>query len=501
MAERAAECPLRDKLESEGGNRSGRMSHERSNGSRGGPYRIGSVSKEAEELPAGNSAVESARDGRHAPPLNSSPGAESPPVGVPIDSSSTPVVISPGPATMERQKEVNKRKAHSLIDKVYGRKNLWTAWRRVRANKGAHGLDRVTIHAFEADVRTHLEEIQRKLMEHRYEPQPVRRVYIPKSSDPKQRRPLGIPVVADRIVGQALLQILDPLFDPEMSDRSFGFRKGRKAHQAISTVIQDGKDGFRFVLDADIASFFDRIDHQVVMSRVRARIADGRVLDLIEAFLKAGVCEAGVVSVPTEGTPQGGVISPWLSNLVLDDLDKAIEAKGWRHVRYADDFVVLCTTHQEAQEALAYIKEVLAALKLSLHETKTRLTDFWAGFEFLGFRFRCHRLGIRPKSIERFKDKLRTLTRRLQGRNVEAVIAEVSPVVRGWAQYFGCAEVGSLFRTLDCWIRMRVRSFRFKRRCREDNHRLPNRRLSKWGLLSLQECRPVLRLSYMAAET
>jgi group II intron reverse transcriptase/maturase len=302
-------------------------------------------------------------------------------------------------------------------------------------------------------------------------------------------------------VGQALLQVLDPLFDSQMSNRSFGFRKGRKAHQAIATVIQDGKDGYRFVIDADIASFFDRIDHQVVMSRVRSRIADGRVLDLIEAFLKAGVHEAGAVSVPTEGTPQGGVISPWLSNLVLDDLDKAVESKGWRHVRYADDFVVLCISRQEAQEALAYIKEVLGALKLSLHQTKTRLTDFQQGFEFLGFHFRYHRLGVRPKSIERFKDKLRTLTRRQQGRNVEAVIAEVSPVVRGWAQYFGCAEVAALFKQLDGWIRMRIRSFRFKRRCRKDNHRLRNQRLKKWGLLSLQDCRPVLRLSYMVAET
>jgi len=308
-------------------------------------------------------------------------------------------------------------------------------------------------------------------------------------------------VVADRIVGQALLQVLDPLFDSQMSERSFGFRKGRKAHHAIAAVIRDAKEGFRVVVDADIVSFFDRLDHSVVMSRVRARIADGRVLNLIEAFLKAGVHEAGVVSVPTEGSPQGGVISPWLSNLVLDDLDKAIESKGWRHVRYADDFVVLCATRQEAEAALAYIKEVLEGLKLSLHETKTRLTDFQEGFDFLGFRFRWYRLGVRSKSVDRLKDKIRTMTQRQQGRNVEAVIADVAAVVRGWAQYFGCGEVTTLFARLDGWIRMRVRSFRFKRRCRKDNHRLRIRRLRKWGLLSLQECRPALRLSYMAAAT
>ena len=385
------------------------------------------------------------------------------------------------------------RKAHSLIDKVYRWDNLYRAWRRVRANKGAHGLDRVSIRQFEADWSTHLREIQRKLIEHRFQPSPVRRVYIPKSSDPSQRRPLGIPTVADRIVQQAILQIVEPLFDGLMSSRSFGFRRGRKAHEAIATVIRDGKDGFGAVLDADIRSFFDRIDHGVVMSRVRARIADGRVLDLIEMFLKAGVFENSVVTVPREGTPQGGVISPWLSNLVLDDLDKALEAKGWRHVRYADDFVVLLRTREEAAEALRYVQEVLGRLKLELHETKTRLTDFHSGFEFLGFHFHNYRLGVRRKSIDRFKERVRELTRRQQGRNVDAVLGDLNPVIRGWAGYVGVAQTSDLFADLDSWIRMRVRAFRFKRKSRNDNWRLPNRRLAKWGLLSLVDCRPKYR--------
>ncbi len=393
-----------------------------------------------------------------------------------------------------------KRKAHSLIDKVYRWDNLVAAWKRVRANKGAHGIDRVTIRHFEADLETHLREIQRKLMERRYSPKPVRRVYIPKASDPKKRRPLGIPVVTDRVVQQAILQIVDPIFDPEMSERSFGFRKGRKAHDAIAAAIQDAKEGYRHVVDADIASFFDEIGHDVAMSRVRARIADGRVLDLIEAFLKAGVMEGGVVTVPEAGTPQGGVISPWIANLVLDDLDKAIEAKGWRHVRYADDFVVLCRNREEAVEALVYVEEVLKGLKLSLHETKTRLTDFWEGFEFLGFRFRRYRVGIRPQAIERLKDKVRTLTRRQQGRNVDAVLADLNPVLRGWARYFGVGEVTHVMSSLDSWIRMRLRAFRLKRKCHNDNWRLPNRRLEKWGLLSLLHCRPTLRLSYVRAK-
>ena len=383
---------------------------------------------------------------------------------------------------------------------MYRWDNLVAAWKRVRANKGAHGLDRVTIRHFEADLETHLREIQRKLMERRYSPQPVRRVYIPKASDPTKRRPLGIPVVADRVVQQAIFQIVDPIFDPELSERSFGFRKGRKAHDAIATAIEDARAGYRWVVDADIASFFDEIGYDVAMSRIRARIADGRVLDLFEAFLKAGVMEGGVVTVPKAGTPQGGVISPWIANLVLDDLDKAIEAQGWRHVRYADDFVVLCRSREEAEHALAHVKEVLGNLQLSLQETKTRLTDFQEGFEFLGFRFRYYHLGIGTQAIERFKDKVRTLTRRQQGRNVDAVLADLNPVLRGWARYFGVGEVTELMTALDRWIRMRLRAFRFRRKCHHDNWRLPNRRLEKWGLLSLLHCRSAPRLSYVRAK-
>jgi RNA-directed DNA polymerase len=453
------------------------------------------------EVPAGHTAAGEARPvGRHTDKVESGSESEHRPPAALGEAASNLAPSQPGRVSTEDQSKP-VRKAHSLIDKVYRWENLYTAWRRVRANKGAHGLDRVTIRHFEADWEVHLREIQRQLIEKRYTPLPVRRVYIPKASDSKQRRPLGIPTVADRIVGQALLQILDPLFDSSMSERSFGFRKGRKAHHAIATVIRDAREGYRYVVDADIASFFDRISHQVTMSLVKARIADGRVLRLIEAFLKAGVCEDGSVHVPAEGTPQGGVISPWLSNLVLDVLDKALEGRGLRHVRYADDFVVLTRTRQEAEDALAFVAEVLGTLRLSLHETKTRLTDVHEGFEFLGFRFRRSRLGIRAKSLDLFKDKIRTLTRRQQGRNVEAVIADVNAFLRGWSGYFGVAEVSCTFRWLDSWIRMRIRSFRFQRRCHNDNWRLTNKRLAKWGLLSLHQCRPSYRLSLVDTPT
>jgi group II intron reverse transcriptase/maturase len=419
----------------------------------------------------------------------------------PIGDRSDEMASKPADSPSGRERVASQRKtvvkAHSLIDKVYSWDNLWTAWRRVRANKGAHGLDRVTIHAFEQDVETHLRELQRKLMEDRYEPLPVRRVYIPKASNPKQMRPLGIPTVTDRVCQQAVYQVLCPIFDPHFSARSYGFRPGRNARRAISAAMSDAEEGFRHVVDADIASFFDRLDHEVVMSLVCTRVADGRVLHLIKAFLKAGVSEDDIISVPTEGSPQGGVISPLLANIVLDAFDKAIEAKGWRHVRYADDFVILTRSPEEAAQALAYAKEVLGNLKLSLHETKTRLTDFHKGFEFLGFHFRSFRLGIRAKSLERFKDRVRFVTRRNQGRNVEAVLDDLNPIIRGYANYFGVAEVTRSFRKLDKWLRMRVRSFRLKRRVRTANHRLPNKKLAKWGMLSLLECRPRFRISYM----
>lgn len=385
------------------------------------------------------------------------------------------------------------RKAHSLIDKVYDPNNLHKAWKRVRRNRGSHGVDQVTIQMFEADLEHNLSAIERQLREQRYKPQPVRRVYIPKRSQPGKLRPLGIPTVKDRLVQQALLQIVEPRFDHTMSDRSFGYRKGRSAHDAITTLMLDVKDGYRHAVDADIKAFFDSIDHDVVMSRVRARIADGRVLDLFEAFLVAGVMEDGKVTVPTAGTPQGGVVSAWLSNLVLDDLDKALERGGLRHVRYADDFVVLCKSHTEARQALSLIREVLDSLQLQLHETKTRLSDVWKGFEFLRFRIKANRVSMSSRAIDDFKDHVRHLTRRKQGRNVEAMLSRLNPVIRGWVGYFGPAEVSRVLSRLDHWIRMRVRSFRFKRRKRHDNHRLPNRRLRKWGLLSLHECRPARR--------
>jgi RNA-directed DNA polymerase len=446
--------------------------------------------------PAGNTAAtKQGEEGHQIPPCRPVPGAEKPSTAGFRDRLDIPISPPPG-RTSAHGPRTPRLKAHSLIDKVYDGLNIYLAWRKVRSNKGAHGLDRVTIHMFEANLQVHLREIQRKLMQQRFLPSPVRRAYIPKTSNPKEKRPLGIPIVADRVVGQALLQVLDPLFDEQLSSRSFAYRKGRNTFGAMDTLIRDAKDGFRIVVDADIRSFFDRLCHRVVMSCVRRRIADGRVLDLILSFLKAGIYEHGEVRVPEEGAPQGGVISPWLANLVLDDLDKALEARGYRFVRYADDFLVLCKSRKEATEALAFVREILADLKLELNEEKTSISGIWAGFEFLGFRIAKDRITMTDRAIERFKDKVRRLTRRQQGRNVEQVLHRLNPVLRGVASYYGVAEVAKQFQALERWIRMRIRSFKTKKRRRTDNRRLPNKRLAKWGLLSLPACRPRRRLSF-----
>jgi RNA-directed DNA polymerase len=407
---------------------------------------------------------------------------------------------TPGHTSTKRQQDDNTKggeqtktiKAHSLIDKVYSWENLSRAYRKVRANKGAHGLDRVTLHMFDVDRDKHLREIQRKLMQNRYTWQPVKRVFIPKSSNAKELRPLGIPTVSDRIVGQALAQVLDPIFDRHLSDRSFAYRNGRSAHDAIATIEDDLKAGFRFVVDADVKSCFDEISHLVAMSCVTKRVADGRVLALLQTYLKSGVYEDGNVTVPSRGIPQGGVLSPMLMNLVLDNLDRVIEQKGLRIVRYADDFVVLCNTRDEAQTALALCGQTLRTLGLRLHPVKTAIVAAWNGFHFLGFQFKRGFISVSPQAIDRFKDKIRILTCRQQGRNIEAIIEDLTPRIRGWARYFGVAHCARTFAMLDSWIRMRLRGFKFKRRNHNDNWRLPNKKLQRWGFLSLLDCRPTV---------
>lgn len=353
---------------------------------------------------------------------------------------------------------MGKRKHHSLIDKVYALPNLLLAWEKVRVNRGAGGIDGQTIAQFEAKLLENLQELHRVLREGKYHPLPVRRVYIPKSDG--SERPLGIPAVRDRVVQQAVLQVLQPVFEPLFEDCSYGFRPARSAHQAIARIEQLRVLGYKHVVEVDLKSFFDTLDHELLVARVAEEIADGRILGLIRGWLEAGVLEEGAVRTQVAGTPQGGVISPLLANIYLHAFDRIMVWRGYQVVRYADDFVVLCKTPKKAERALEVVQQLLTEdLKLTIHPEKTRLTSFRAGFEFLGFHLHYRFKKPRKKAVEGFKDKVRKLTRRHQGKNLAEVIKALNPVIRGWGTYFRRTNWKVVAEDTDAWIRMRLRSF------------------------------------------
>jgi group II intron reverse transcriptase/maturase len=318
---------------------------------------------------------------------------------------------------------------------------------------------------------------------------PLRRKHIAKG--PGQTRPLGIPAVRDRVAQEVLRLLLSPIFDRLFHDNSYGFRPGRNCHMAVEKVLEFHRSGYTHVLDADIQGFFDNLPHGVIMTALRAEVADGNILDLVEKFLKAGVMEDGVFQPTRKGTPQGGVISPLLANIALNSLDWSLDQAGYRFVRYADDFVVLCRTEAQATEARTAVQQHLTSLGLTLSPQKTRLTKFREGFTFLGFAISSWSVTMRPKAVERFKTKVRELT--LRHRNLDQrVITKLNQVIRGTAHYFatGFSSCGDLFRGLDRWIRMRLRCMKFKRKSRADNGRLRLYHVRKRGLLFLSDLRP-----------
>jgi RNA-directed DNA polymerase len=311
-------------------------------------------------------------------------------------------------------------------------------------------------------------------------------VYIPKNRH--EKRPLGIPTVKDRVIQQAFRQIIEPIFEKEFSDNSFGFRPKRSCHDALKRVEQYKQEGYRYVVDADIKAFYDTIPHKLIMQRLCEKIADGWVLSSIENMLKAGVMEDGVYYKTSEGTPQGGVISPLLANLVGDCIDKELEKGGYTFVRYADDFIVMTKTKDALPAALSFVKEVVEGkLGLKLSESKTELTNFKRGFRFLGYHFVGRYKGISNKSMDKLKDNIRNSTKRTQGVNLKTVIGRLNPVIRGHVNYFQLGDMQKTYRTLDCWVRMRLRCFKFKRKWRTDNKRFPIHRFSKMGLLSFEQ--------------
>jgi RNA-directed DNA polymerase len=381
---------------------------------------------------------------------------------------------------------------YSLIDKVHAPATLAAAWDRVRANAGAAGVDGQSIERFEQVEQMYLTELASVLREGSYRAQPIRRVEIPKGDG--TTRPLGIPAVKDRIVQTAVKLVIEPIFEAAFHPASYGFRPGRGCGDALREVQELLTDGHTFVVDADFASYFDTIPHDRLMRRVEERISDGRVLALLRNWLQQDILHDMERWTPVQGTPQGAVISPLLANIYLHPLDELMTARGYRMVRYADDFVVLCQSREEATAALTEITAWVTANGLRLHPDKTHVGDCrqpGQGFEFLGYRFEAGRRFVRKKSLTRFKDKIREKTGRTRGESLARVIGSLNPMLRGWFGYFKHADP-STFTALDGFIRRRLRSMLRKQqkrpgfgRCLADHQRWPNAFFAQAGLLAL----------------
>ena len=351
-----------------------------------------------------------------------------------------------------------------LMEEVCERENLKRALKRVKANKGAPGVDGMTVHALPAYLREHWPSIRATLLSGTYQPQPVRRVEIPKPDGGGVRK-LGIPSALDRFVQQAVLQVLQRQWDPTFSDSSYGFRPGRSAHQAVARAQDYIQAGHRWVVDLDLEKFFDRVSHDILMSRVAKRVGDRRVLKLIRSFLTAGVMENGLVGATDEGAPQGGPLSPLLSNLMLDDFDRELERRGLRFVRYADDSNVYVRSERAGQRVMAGLKAFLTGrLKLKVNEAKSAVARPHTR-KFLGFTFLMReqvKRRIAPKALARFKERIRKLTRRTRGVSVDQMLGSLTRYLTGWRGYFGFCETPRVLQRLDQWIRRRLRCFLWK---------------------------------------
>jgi RNA-directed DNA polymerase len=374
------------------------------------------------------------------------------------------------------------RKVHSLVDKVYQRKNLEMAWEKVKANRGSGGVDGQSLEAFAAQLDQQLNRLQSELKDETYQPQPVRQVQIPKAGKPGEFRMLGVPTIYDRVCQQALLNRLEPIFEPVFDEANFGYRRGRSTKDAMRKVWKEIQSGQEWIVDADLRDFFGSVNHEKLLTLIAQQVADGRVLRLIRAMLKAGSYGKGRLFPSERGTPQGSVVSPLLSNILLTPFDREMRRKGYQLTRFADDWVVTCQSATEARAAINAALRILSELSVQLHPQKTRVVHVRRGFEFLGYLVRRGRQlqlptskivtgaksgGLyaypREKSIQRFKDRVRQLTRRCMPLKTKDLIEHLNPVLRGWGHYYKRAHVRTLFNKLDHWIERRIWSHRYKR--------------------------------------
>jgi len=393
-------------------------------------------------------------------------------------------------------------KWHSLIDKLYPIATLRAAFAAVKANRGAAGVDHVSIERYASDLDANLERLSESLRTGAYRPQAIRRHFIPKPGS-QEMRPLGIPTIQDRVVQTALRMVLEPIYERDFAAHSYGFRPGMGCKDALRRVDELLKAGYVHVVDADLKSYFDTIPKDRLLALVASKVADGRILKLVEAFLGQSVLEDTREWVPEQGTPQGAVISPLLSNIYLDPLDHLMTGRGFEMVRYADDFVGLCRSPQEAAEALAVVRDWTEKASLILHPEKTRLVDARIeGFDFLGYHFERGRRWPRKKSMDKLKDSIRAKTGRTVGKGLPMVIAHINPILRGWFGYFK-HSYRPTFRIVDGWIRRRLRSILRRQRKLDgiaklhgaDHVRWPNAFFTKHGLFSLQGARDAVSQS------
>jgi RNA-directed DNA polymerase len=396
------------------------------------------------------------------------------------------------------EKGVKGEKWYSLIDKVYNQSNLTSSWEKVRKNKGSSGVDKQTIQQFAKDAADRLVRIAEELRDNTYSPNFIRREYIPKAGS-KEKRPLGIPTVKDRVVQTAIRNVIEPIYEQKFVRHSYGFRPQRSAKDALREVDKMLKEGYQYVVDADIEKYFDTINHQQLMAEVSKEITDGRVLELIGSYLQQGILDTDKEWRAETGTPQGAVISPLLANIYLHPVDEAMQKAGYQMIRYADDVVILCRRREEAEAALEMLSKLLTELQLKLHSKKTKIVDATerGGFDFLGYHFERGYRWPSKKSTAKLRDAIRKKTKRNNGHSLKTILANINPILRGWFNYFKHSH-RTTFPTIDGWVRMRLRSILRKRhggrgRGRGLDHlRWTNKYFQELGLFTMKESHYIL---------